>query len=87
MTSERIRRARVHPVALLAALRTYAAGRGARGRSEWSPVREVVDALDAAFYAAFESVEPAGKRLLLALDVSGSMTSGSVAGVPGSHAP
>ena len=80
---ERIRRARVHPVALLAALRTYAAGRGARGRSEWSPVREVVDALDAAFYAAFESVEPAGKRLLLALDVSGSMTSGSVAGVPG----
>ena len=80
---ERIRRARVHPIALLAALRTYAAGRGARGRSEWSPVREVVDALDTAFYAAFGSVEPAGKRLLLALDVSGSMTSGSVAGVPG----
>jgi 60 kDa SS-A/Ro ribonucleoprotein len=80
---ERIRRARVHPIALLAALRTYAAGRGARGRGEWSPVREVVDALDAAFYAAFESVEPAGKRLLLALDVSGSMTSGVVAGVPG----
>src|SRR5438067_2720174 len=38
---ERIRRARVHPIALLAALRTYAAGRGVRGRSEWSPVREV----------------------------------------------
>jgi 60 kDa SS-A/Ro ribonucleoprotein len=80
---ERIRRARVHPIALLAALRTYAAGRGARGRGEWSPVREVVDALDAAFYSAFESVEPTGKRLLLALDVSGSMTSGTVAGVPG----
>ena len=41
--------------------------------SEWSPVREIVDALDAAFYAAFGNVEPAGKRLLLALDVSGSM--------------
>jgi 60 kDa SS-A/Ro ribonucleoprotein len=80
---ERIRRARVHPIALLSALRTYAAGRGARGRSEWSPVREVVDALDAAFYTAFGNVEPAGKRLLLALDVSGSMTSGWVAGVPG----
>jgi 60 kDa SS-A/Ro ribonucleoprotein len=80
---DRIRRARVHPIAVLAALRTYSAGRGARGRNEWKPVRMVVDALDGAFYAAFGNVEPAGKRLLLALDVSGSMTSGSVAGVPG----
>jgi 60 kDa SS-A/Ro ribonucleoprotein len=79
----RIRRARVHPITLLAALRTYAAGRGARGRSEWSPVREVVDALGAAFYTAFGNVDPTGKRLLLALDVSGSMTSGWIAGVPG----
>ena len=34
-----------------------------------------MDALDGAFYAAFGAVEPAGKRTLLALDVSGSMTS------------
>jgi 60 kDa SS-A/Ro ribonucleoprotein len=81
--SERLRRARVHPIAVLAALRTYAAGRGARGRSEWRPVRAIVDALDAAFYTSFGNVEPMGKRLLLALDVSGSMTSGWVAGVPG----
>jgi len=81
--AERIRRARVHPVAVLAALRTYASGRGARGRGEWNPVRELVDALDAAFYTAFGNVEPAGTRLLLALDVSGSMTGGHVAGVPG----
>ena len=74
--ADRIRRARVHPIAVLAALRTYASGRGARGRGEWNPVREIVDALDAAFYTAFGNVEPAGKRLLLALDVSGSMTGG-----------
>lgn len=80
--AERIRRARVHPIAVLAALRTYAAGRGARGSYTWNPVREVVDALDAAFYAAFGNVEAAGKRLLLALDVSGSMTGGWVAGIP-----
>jgi 60 kDa SS-A/Ro ribonucleoprotein len=80
---ERIRKARVHPIAVLAALRTYASGRGARGRGEWNPVREVVDALDAAFYTAFGNVEPAGQRMLLALDVSGSMTGGWVAGVPG----
>ncbi len=80
---QRIRRARVHPIAVLAALRTYASGRGARGRGEWNPVREVVNALDAAFYTAFGNVEPAGTRLLLALDVSGSMGGGHVAGVPG----
>ena len=81
--AERIRAARVHPIALLAALRTYASGRGVRGRGEWSPVREIVDALDAAFYTAFGNVEPAGTRMLLALDVSASMTWGAVAGVPG----
>ena len=80
---ERIRRERVHPIAVLAALRTYASGRSGRGRGRWVPVRELVDALDAAFYRAFENVEPAGVRLLLALDVSGSMGSGEGAGVPG----
>jgi len=80
---ERIRRARVHPIAVLAALRTYAAGRGVRGRNTWNPVREIVDALDGAFYAAFGNVEPTRTRLLLALDVSASMMGGDVAGVPG----
>jgi len=79
---ERIRKARVHPIPLLAALRTYAAGRGVRGRGVWTAVPAIVDALDAAFYTAFENVEPTGKRLLLALDVSGSMGGGVVAGVP-----
>ena len=79
----RIRKARVHPVALLAALRTYTGGHGVRGRNSWKPVAQIVDALDAAFYTAFENVKPTGKRLLLALDVSGSMGAGHVAGVPG----
>lgn len=69
-----LRRARVHPVQVLAALRTYARGRGVRGTQSWAPVAEVVDALDAAFYLAFGAVEPSGKRTMLALDVSGSMT-------------
>ena len=40
----------------------------------------VIDALNAAFYTAFRAVEPTGRRLLLALDVSGSMAAGRVAG-------
>jgi 60 kDa SS-A/Ro ribonucleoprotein len=70
---ERLRKARVHPVNVLVAARTYASGASARGQSEWEPVAQVVDALDAAFYSAFGAVQPAGRRTLLALDVSGSM--------------
>jgi len=81
--AERLRAARVHPIAVLAALRTYASGRGIRGRNVWSPVTQVIDGLDGAFYAAFGNVEATGARTLLALDVSGSMTWGAVAGVPG----
>ena len=79
---QRLARARVHPIAVLSALVTYESGRGARGSGTWEPVASIVDALDAAFYASFGGVEPAGKRMLLALDVSGSMGCGAVAGVP-----
>lgn len=72
--SERLRAARVHPINALVAHRTYASGKSARGDSTWTPTAKIIDALDAAFYAAFGAVEPAGKRTLLALDVSGSMT-------------
>ncbi|GAB3465310.1 TROVE domain-containing protein [Actinophytocola sediminis] len=78
---ERLRAARVHPVAMLVAQRTYASGHSARGSSEWTPSRPIVDALDAGFYAAFGTVEPSGKRLMLALDVSGSMSSHPISGL------
>jgi 60 kDa SS-A/Ro ribonucleoprotein len=78
---DRLVKARVHPVNVLVAARTYAAGASARGQSSWEPVSRVVDALDAAFYTAFASVQPANMRTLLALDVSGSMTV-SVSGLP-----
>lgn len=79
----RIRKARVHPIAVLSALKVYQQGHGQKGSLSWSPVREIVDALDGAFYASFKAIEPTGKRHLLALDVSGSMTCGEIAGVPG----
>ncbi|MEO8620026.1 MAG: TROVE domain-containing protein [bacterium] len=76
-----IRGARVHPLALLAALKTYAQGKGMRGSGTWSPVSQVVDALDGAFYLAFENASSTGKRIMLALDVSGSMDA-PVQGMP-----
>lgn len=78
-----IRKALLHPLAILAALKTYAQGHGERGKLRWQPVASVVDALDRAFYLSFGNVTPTGKRLVLALDVSGSMDGGMVAGVPG----
>ena len=79
---QRLAKARVHPIGVLSALMTYKSGRGVRGSGTWEPVASIVDALDAAFYASFGIIEPAGKRMLLALDVSGSMGAGVVAGVP-----
>jgi 60 kDa SS-A/Ro ribonucleoprotein len=75
-----LRKSRLHPVAILIAAKQYAAGHGLKGSLTWQPVGAINDALDAAFYAAFGAVEPAGKRTLLALDVSGSMGMGGIAG-------
>jgi len=79
---EKLRRARVHPLNVLVALRTYASGRSERGSSRWTPNQTIVDALDQAFYASFGAVEPTGRRVMLALDVSGSMTWYNCAGAP-----
>lgn len=71
--AERLRKARVHPINVLIAQRTYSAGRSERGNSIWTPSQKIVDALDDAFYKAFGAVTPANKRTLASLDISGSM--------------
>lgn len=80
---EAIKKSRMHPIQVLAALSTYASGHGARGSLTWTPNQAIVDALDGAFYASFGNVEPTGKRTYLALDVSGSMAWSDIAGIPG----
>lgn len=79
---EVLKAGRVHPVNLLVAHRTYKSGHGLRSDKTWSPKRQLVDALDAAFYLAFGAVEPANKRTLVALDVSGSMAYGVCGSTP-----
>lgn len=71
--SEALRKARVHPLNALVALRTYASGRSFRGSNEWKPEGAIVDALDEAFYMTFDEFQPTGKEIVVALDVSGSM--------------
>jgi 60 kDa SS-A/Ro ribonucleoprotein len=80
---DRLRKARVHPLAVLVALKTYERGQSARSGQTWSPVPAVIDALDSAFYQAFGNVTPTNKRTMLSLDVSGSMGFAEIAGMPG----
>lgn len=72
---EFIKKSRVHPMNVLVAMRTYQRGQGVRGGKSWKPVQKVTDMLEEAFYLSFGNVEPTGKRMLLALDISGSMSS------------
>lgn len=80
--ADTLTRARLHPIAALVAHKIYARGHSEDGDNSWTPTRRVVDALDASFYAAFGAVQPTGKRVMLALDVSGSMTWANVSGLP-----
>lgn len=81
-SQEAIRKARLHPIKLLAALKTYQNGKSERGTNTWTPVPAIIDALNDAFYLAFKNVEPTNKRLVLALDVSGSMGMSSINALP-----
>jgi len=80
---DKLRKARVHPIQILIAAKTYGSGQGVRGSGAWETVPKVMDALDDAYYAAFQNVQPTGKRFYLGMDISGSMWSGVVAGIVG----
>jgi 60 kDa SS-A/Ro ribonucleoprotein len=58
----------------------YESGKGVKGSKTWTPVRQVIEALDTAFYDSFGNVEKTDKRYLLGLDVSSSMHGYKIAG-------
>ena len=68
---DNLQKARIHPMTIMLALKTYSRGQGMR--TSGSPVSAIKDALEDAFYKAFKYVEPTGKRFLFGIDVSGSM--------------
>lgn len=71
---EQLRKARLHPFNLMVAQAAYSGGAGRSRRVSWKPVPKVVAALEKAFYASFKTITPSGKRTLLGIDVSASMT-------------
>jgi 60 kDa SS-A/Ro ribonucleoprotein len=70
-----LRKSRVHPFAILLASLVYRTGKGVKGSKTWLPVPAVLAALEDAYDLAFDNVTPTGKRMLIGIDISGSMTS------------
>merc|ERR1711907_479490 len=69
-----VAKARLHPLSVLTAFRTYSSGKGDKGNMTWRPNAEICTALEAAVALAFDTIIPAGKRFLLAIDISESMS-------------
>ncbi len=74
-----LRKARIHPIDVLKALKTYSSG-GKVGRSQktWTPIPRITDILEKALELSFEVVEPTNQVFLQAVDISGSMSYGVV---------
>lgn len=88
--ADRIVKGRVHPVAYANALGIYGKGKfersdyyGSNRTRDYDVNAKVLGGIEAGFYESFATVEPAGKRTLLATDVSASMTWGAPAGLVG----
>ena len=77
-----IKYSRIHPYNILVAMLTYKKGCGDKGSLTWTPNLHIMDALDHAFKLAFQNITPTGKRIKIALDVSGSMSSAFCSGSP-----
>ncbi|OWF37761.1 60 kDa SS-A/Ro ribonucleoprotein-like [Mizuhopecten yessoensis] len=68
-----LKKSRIHPFKILVALKVYGKGVSEKGKLTWPRNKNVVAALEKAYYMSFDNVEPTKKRYCLAVDVSGSM--------------
>lgn len=73
MNDGELKKARIHPFNVLNAAGTYESGKGFRGNHVWTPKKNILRGLEVAFKKSFKTVAPSNKRIMLALDISGSM--------------
>ena len=67
-------KARIHPIKVLVASKVYKNGCGDSGSLTWSPNAYISVALTDLFRLSYGAVTPTGKRIMLGIDVSGSMS-------------
>lgn len=77
---KRIADSKIHPFAVLVAIKTYGSGKSELGSSTWPVNQCILSAMTTTFKLSFGNVPRTGKRIMLALDVSGSMSSAYCAG-------
>jgi len=77
---KQIRDSKLHPFAILVAMKVYSKGAGELGSMTWAVDSYIVTALSNAFVMSFGNIPRTGKRIMIALDVSGSMTTAFCAG-------
>ncbi len=79
LSADALRGARIHPMDVFLALRVYNSGRSQpnprAAAHTWTPCAEISDALEEAYELSFGHVQPSGKRMVVAVDSSGSMSS------------
>jgi hypothetical protein len=68
-------KARIHPIKVLVASKVYTNGCGDSGSLTWTPNAYISVALTDLFRISYGAVTPTGKRIMLGIDVSGSMGS------------
>jgi 60 kDa SS-A/Ro ribonucleoprotein len=75
---EALTKGRVHPMTVYLALKVYASGTSQPNpkadRQTWTPVTDISDALEEAYELSFGHLVPSGKKMLIAVDSSGSMS-------------
>lgn len=72
---QEVLKARIHPIKVLIASKVYTNGCGDSGSLTWTPNAYIGVALTDLFRISYGAVTPTGKRIMLGIDVSGSMSS------------
>ena len=69
-----VKDSKVHPLQVLVGMKTYSQGKGDLGSMTWIPNSYITTALSTTFRQAFGNITSTGKRYMIGLDVSGSMS-------------
>jgi hypothetical protein len=75
-----VKDSKVHPLQVLVGMKTYSQGKGDLGSMVWTLNSYITTALSTTFRQAFGNITSTGKRYMLGLDVSGSMSMSMCAG-------
>ena len=69
-----VKESKIHPLQVLVGMKTYSQGKGDLGSMTWPVNSYITTALSTTFRQSFGNITPTGKRFMIGLDVSGSMS-------------